>query len=123
MSTANTNTIREAAKVGVPSTYGPEGKSGWRPKKPEVREESLRTKVLNVLMSCCKARTADKKPSALTAGAAGRTARKAAAAVLASCARIVAMTAFCVALVAVPAGCSIVTGFAPVECGKGCFDV
>ena len=51
------------------------------------------------------------------------TARKAAAALLASCARIVRMTAFCVALVAVPAGCSIVTGFAPVECGEGCQDV
>lgn len=42
---------------------------------------------------------------------------------LTSCARIVAMTAFCVALVAVPAGCSIVTGHTPIECGKGCQDV
>ena len=51
------------------------------------------------------------------------TARKAAAALLASCARIVAMTAFCVAVVALPAACSIVTGHTPIECGKGCFDV
>ena len=51
------------------------------------------------------------------------TARKAAAALLASAARIVRMTLVCMAVVAVPSGCSIVTGFAPVECGKGCFDV
>ena len=48
--------------------------------------------------------------------AAGRTARKAAAALLASAARIVAMTAFCVAVVALPAACSIVTGHKPVNC-------
>ena len=44
------------------------------------------------------------------------TARKAAAALLASCARIVAMTAFCVAVAALPAACSIVTGHKPVNC-------
>lgn len=50
-------------------------------------------------------------------------ARKAAAALLASCARIVRMTALCVALVAVPAGCSAITGRTPIECGEGCQDV
>ena len=122
----NMTAVREAAKVNVSSTYGPEGKWSRGAKTPEVREESLRTNVLNVLMSCCKARTADKKPlpPAFTAGAADRTAaRKVAAAVLASCARIVAMTAFCMAVMAVPAACTVVTGVAPTECGKGCFDV
>ena len=51
------------------------------------------------------------------------TARKAAAAVLASCARIVAMTAFCVAVAALPAACSAITGRTPIECGEGCQDV
>ena len=51
------------------------------------------------------------------------TARKAAAAVLASAARIVRMTLVCMAVVAVPSACTVLTGFAPAECGKGCFDV
>lgn len=123
MSTANTNTIREATKVGVPSTYGPEGKCGWRPKKPEVREESLRTKVVNVVQVVLQPRTADKKPPTFTAGAAGRTARKAAAALLASAARIVRMTLVCVAVVALPVACSAITGRTPIECGEGCQDV
>ena len=50
------------------------------------------------------------------------TARKAAAAVLASAARIVRMTLVCMAVVAVPSACTV-TGFAPIECGEGCQDV
>ena len=48
--------------------------------------------------------------------AAGRTARKAAAALLASAARVLKMAVFCVAVVALPAACSIVTGHKPVNC-------
>lgn len=118
--------VREAAKVNIISTYGPEGKWSRGAKTPEVREDISRVNVLNVLMSCSKARTADKKPlpPAFTAGAAGRTAaRKAAAAVLASCARIVAMTLVYTAIVLTPAACTALTGFAPTECAAGCFDV
>ena len=67
MSTANMNTIREATKTGVSSTYG-------------------------------------------------RTARKAVAALLASTARVLKMTAFCVAVAGVPAACSAITGHKPVNC-------
>ena len=48
--------------------------------------------------------------------AAGRTARKAAAALLVSGARIVKMTVFCVAVAGVPAACSAITGHKPVNC-------
>lgn len=122
----NMTAVREATKVNIISTYGPEGKWSRGAKTPEVREDISRVNVLNVLMSCCKARTADKKPlpPAFTAGAADRTAaRKAAAAVLASAGRIVAMTAFCMAVAALPAACTAVTGVAPTECAAGCFDV
>lgn len=67
MSTANMNTIREATKTGVSSTYG-------------------------------------------------RTARKAVAALLASTARVLKMAAFCMAVAAVPSACTVLTGFAPVDC-------
>lgn len=56
------------------------------------------------------------REATLTAGAAGRTARKAAAAVLASTARVLKMTAFCVAVAGVPAACSAITGHKPVNC-------
>ena len=122
----NMTAVREATKVNIISTYGPEGKWSRGAKTPEVREDISRVNVLNVLMSCSKARTADKKPlpPAFTAGAADRTdTRKAAAAVLASAGRIVAMTAFCMAVAALPAACTAVTGVAPTECAAGCFDV
>ena len=116
MSTANMNTIREAAKVNPSFTYGPEGKWGWRGENAR----SARGKFTNPSPECpnvlLQPRTADKKPPAFNAGAAGRSARKAAAAVLASCARIVAMTAFCVALVALPAACTAITGHTPINC-------
>ena len=48
--------------------------------------------------------------------AAGRTARKAAAAVLASATRIVGMTLICVAVVAMPAACTAITGHTPINC-------
>ena len=43
-------------------------------------------------------------------------ARKAVAALLASAARIVRMTLVCMAVVAVPSACTVLTGFAPVDC-------
>ena len=51
------------------------------------------------------------------------TARKAAAAVLASTARVLKMATICVAVVALPAACSAITGRTPIECGEGCQDV
>lgn len=44
------------------------------------------------------------------------TARKAAAALLASCARVLKMAAFCMAVAAVPVACTALTGFAPIDC-------
>ena len=44
------------------------------------------------------------------------TARKAAAALLASAARIVRMTLVCMAVVAVPSACTVLTGYAPIDC-------
>lgn len=118
MNAANMNTVREAAKVGLPSTYGPDPKGNWRGKKAR----SARGKFTNPSPECpnvlLQPRTADKKPSAFTAGAAGRTARKAAAAVLASAARILKMTLVCVAVVALPVACSAITGRTPVNCAE-----
>ena len=73
----NMTAVREAAKVNIISTYGPEGRCSRGAKTPEVREESLRTHVVNVVQVVLEPRTADKKPlpPAFTAGAADRTAR------------------------------------------------
>ena len=43
-------------------------------------------------------------------------ARKAVAALLASTARVLKMAAFCMAVVAVPSACTVLTGFAPIDC-------
>ena len=43
-------------------------------------------------------------------------ARKAVAALLASTARVLKMAAFCMAVAAVPSACTVLTGFAPIDC-------
>lgn len=60
----------------------------------------------------------------VTAGAAGRTStRTTATKVLASAARIVAMTMVYMAIALTPAACTALTGFAPTECLAGCYDI
>jgi hypothetical protein len=59
----------------------------------------------------------------MTAATRMAAARKAAAALLASCARIVAMTMVYTAIVLTPAACTALTGFAPTECLAGCYDI